>query len=72
MMDERLLMENLTESQNKAVWHKDGSLLVETTLCHDMEVIPAVLQWIPHVRVIKPEGLAKEIKESVKEYLKGL
>ena len=28
MMDNRLLMENLTESQNKAVWHKDGSLLV--------------------------------------------
>ena len=51
---------------------KNGSLIVETMVAHDMEVLPTILLWIPYVRVIAPETLASDIKDIVTDYLKTL
>ncbi len=49
---------------------KDGSVILETMLCHHMEAIPVILRWLPHVRVIEPKELREQITEQVKKYFK--
>jgi len=57
--------------QKIAKENKDGSLLVECRVSDYMEVIPTVLHWIPHIKVIDPKDLRTEIKVLVKDYLSG-
>lgn len=52
--------------------NNDGSLIVQTTLCHYMEAIPSIYRWIPHLTVLSPKELAAEIKKNVSSYLKAL
>ena len=49
--------------------NKNGSLTVEATVCHHMEAIPTILRWLPHIKVITPKSLQKEITTRIKEYL---
>ena len=49
--------------------NRDGSLRIETKICHNEEIIYTILRWIPHVHVIEPKYLKKEIKGKIVEYL---
>ncbi len=51
--------------------NQDGSIVLETTLCHYMEAIPSILRWIPHLTVLAPKELRGTIKDSVSTYLKA-
>lgn len=47
----------------------DGGLLI---LCHDvheMEVVPIVQYWIPHLTIISPNGLQEKMEQSLRNYL---
>jgi predicted DNA-binding transcriptional regulator YafY len=48
--------------------NKDGSLVMETTVCHHMEAIPNILRWMPHVKVTAPKALKDEIADRIKRY----
>ncbi len=50
--------------------NRDGSLRIETKICHNEEIIYTIFRWIPYVHVIEPKCLKKEIKEKITEYLK--
>ena len=50
--------------------NKDGSMLVESTVGHYMEVIPTIFKWLPRITVVKPKELREEIKGIIKEYEK--
>jgi len=50
--------------------NKDGSIVVETMVSNNMEVISPIFYWIPHVLVIEPKELRDEIKKIVGEFLK--
>ena len=52
--------------------HKDGSIVLETKLCHYMEAIPSIYRWIPHLTVLSPKEFADKIKKNVSAYLKTL
>lgn len=52
--------------------NKDGSIVLETKLCHYMEAIPSIHRWIPHLTVLSPKDLSDQIKTSVSSYLKSL
>jgi predicted DNA-binding transcriptional regulator YafY len=52
--------------------NKDGSIVLETKLCHYMEAIPSINRWIPHLTVLSPKELSDQIKTSVSSYLKTL
>lgn len=51
--------------------NRDGSLIIETTVCDDMEVLPAVKSWIPHIIVMRPEKLKHDIARMLKGYLRA-
>ena len=47
----------------------DGGLLVSSKINHDMQLLPLIRFWIPHVAIISPAHLQNELKVGLKEYL---
>ena len=37
---------------------------------HPNQILPIVRYWIPHIRVISPEGMQNEMESGLAEYLK--
>jgi predicted DNA-binding transcriptional regulator YafY len=48
---------------------EDGGLIVSAKVGHPNQVLPIVRYWIPHIRIISPEGLQGEIERELSEYL---
>lgn len=47
----------------------DGSLLVSSKINHDMQLLPLIRFWIPHIKIINPDGLQEQLEMSLKGYL---
>jgi predicted DNA-binding transcriptional regulator YafY len=50
---------------------EDGGLIVSAKVGHLNQVLPIVRYWIPHIRVISPEGLQGELERDLAAYLEG-
>lgn len=48
---------------------EDGGLIVSAKVGHVNQVLPIVRYWIPHIRVISPEGLQVEMEKELAQYL---
>ena len=48
---------------------EDGAMLISTKVGHVNQIIPIVRYWIPHIRIINPEPLQKELEKSLTDYL---
>jgi hypothetical protein len=46
----------------------DGSLLVSARVGHPNQVLPIVRYWIPHIRIISPEGLQADMERGLAAY----
>lgn len=49
---------------------EDGGLIVSAQVAHPNQILPIVRYWIPHVRIISPEGLQGEMERGLSMYLK--
>lgn len=49
---------------------EDGGLIVSAKVGHPNQVIPIVRYWIPHIRIISPEGLQADMEQELEEYLR--
>jgi hypothetical protein len=47
---------------------EDGSLIVSSHISHDLQILPIVRYWIPHVRILSPEGLRETLQLSLKDF----
>jgi predicted DNA-binding transcriptional regulator YafY len=47
----------------------DGGLLVSSKINHDMQLLPLIRFWIPHLKIVNPTRLQDEIENGLKEYL---
>jgi predicted DNA-binding transcriptional regulator YafY len=47
----------------------DGRLIVSSLISHNMQLLPLVKFWIPHVRIVSPEHLQYELDRELKYYL---
>ena len=50
---------------------EDGELIVSAKVGHANQVLPIVRYWIPHIRVISPEGLQAELEQELKRYVQS-
>ena len=50
---------------------EDGGLLVSAKVGHLNQVLPIVRYWIPHIRIISPEGLQGELEAELGRYWRG-
>ena len=48
---------------------KDGSLELALQITHEMEIVPVVKYWMPHLRVIEPAWIAGLIESDAKAWL---
>lgn len=48
---------------------EDGGLIVSAKVGHPNQVLPIVRYWIPHIRIISPEGLQAELEREIQGYL---
>lgn len=48
---------------------EDGGLIVSAKVGHVNQVVPIVRYWVPHIRIISPEGLQAEMERTLREYL---
>jgi len=48
---------------------EDGGLIVSARVGHANQVLPIVRYWIPHIRIISPEGLQGEMEKELRGYL---
>ena len=46
----------------------DGSMEIALDITHDMEIVPLIKQWIPHIVVLEPDRLAETVKEDIDAY----
>ena len=49
---------------------EDGGLIVSAKVGHVNQVLPIVRYWIPHIRIISPEGLQAELERELAGYLR--
>ena len=47
----------------------NGDLLIECTDVNEIEVLPIVKYWLPHITIISPEYLDQDLRETMIEYL---
>lgn len=52
--------------------NKDGSLIIESMVCQDLEALRIVMRWFPSVWVVKPLKLKTRVCEVVRAYLKEM
>lgn len=50
---------------------EDGGLILSAKVGHPNQVVPIVRYWIPHIRIISPEGLQAEMESEIFTYLKA-
>ena len=48
---------------------EDGGLIISGQVAHPNQILPIVRYWIPHVRIISPEGLQGEMEKGLQRYL---
>jgi predicted DNA-binding transcriptional regulator YafY len=48
---------------------EDGGLIVSAKVGHPNQVIPIVRYWIPHIKIISPEELQRELENGLSTYL---
>jgi len=51
---------------------QDGSIELTLKITQEMEIIPTILKWLPHIKVIEPEWLRDSVTCRVKEYLEDI
>lgn len=47
----------------------DGGLIVSAKVGHLNQVMPIIRYWIPHIRIISPEGLQSEMEQALRNYI---
>jgi len=52
--------------------HSDGTMEFSIKITHEMEILPIVKYWIPHLYVLEPEEVKEMIQEELKVYIEKM
>jgi len=48
----------------------DGGLIVSTRVGHVNQVLPIVRYWIPHIRIVNPDSLQRQLERELEAFLR--
>lgn len=57
----------LSKTQAISAVGTDGSMEITIKITHEMEIIPIVQYWMPHMKVIEPDWVHEVILENIKK-----
>jgi len=60
----------ISKTQKMEALYEDGSLDVSVEITNDMEIIPLVKYWLPHIKVLEPQSIIEKIKKDLKQYIR--
>ena len=58
----------ISKTQKILSIHEDKSQEISIMITHEMEIIPIIKYWIPHIKVISPSFLRERVLEDLEEY----
>lgn len=50
---------------------ESGGLIISGRFAHPDQILPIVRYWIPHVRIVSPEGWQADLEQGLRTYLNG-
>lgn len=59
----------ISKTQRIESLHGDGSMIISLEITTDMEIIPLVKYWIPHVKVLDPVRIQEAVEIDLEKYL---
>ena len=59
-------------TQTVELLNSDGTMEFSVKITHEMEILPIIKYWIPHIFVIEPEWVKEIIEEDLQVYTKKL
>ena len=51
---------------------KDGRIVLSCKAAKEEEILPTILHWLPHIKVVSPASLHKHVKEVLTDYLRSV
>lgn len=48
---------------------EDGGLIISCKVAHLNQIVPTVRYWLPHIRIISPEGAQADMEKQMRAYL---
>jgi len=65
-----LKRKKLNPSQKIKKSTKPNTYIMNITITHEMEILPLIQQWVPHVKVLEPVSLHEQILANYRKYIK--
>ena len=50
---------------------KDGRIVISCKAAKEEEILPTILHWLPHIKVISPTSLHNRVKDVLNDYLRS-
>ena len=57
------------KSQKIIKTEPNGDIVITYQINNDMEILPMIKKWLPHIKVISPKSLDDKIKDDLRHYL---
>ena len=51
---------------------KDGRIVISCKAAKEEEILPTILHWLPHIKVISPTSMHKRVKDVLNDYLRSV
>ena len=51
---------------------KDGRIVLSCKAAKEEEILPTILHWLPHIKVLSPTSLQQRVKDVLNDYLKRI
>ncbi len=51
---------------------KDGRVVISCKAAKEEEILPTILHWLPHIKVVAPASLHKRVKDVLNDYLRSV
>ncbi len=60
----------ISKSQITESLYTDGSMEMSVEITNDMEIIPFIKYWMPHIKVLEPTRIDEMVRKDINKYLK--
>jgi predicted DNA-binding transcriptional regulator YafY len=58
----------IARSQRTLEEYRDGSVEISIMITHEMEILPIVKYWIPHIKIISPKALQERLLADIEKF----
>lgn len=61
----------MNTTQKTEILNSDGSMKFSVSITHEMEILPIVKYWIPHMYILEPKWMCELIQTDIQQYIEN-